>query len=171
MIYNDFIFHYTYKGQELSASSNVEVGMILERATYMDTDENKEKWLTGSTSVNDMSYYRATYGGNNDNSTELTRKSAIETALNGNTELPNGTIKQKWENNVLNNKNFTEQSYRVYSQFGQTVANDTITFAKDNVIDNYVYRAYAYVRGADGYTLSDPVYFCMRYTSNLKYTE
>ena len=73
----------------------------------------------------------------------------------------------------MNNKDFTEQGYKAYSQYGQTVANDTITFAQDSVIDNYVYRAYAYIKDATTgeYTLSDPVYFSMRYTSNLKYTE
>ena len=171
LIYSDFIFHYTYKGQEIKNSDNLEVGMILERATYYDTKEMKNKWLSGSTSVNDMSYYRATYGGDGDNSTEAARKTAILTALNGNSSLPSGTIKAVWDKTELNNKNFTEQSYKAYSQYGQTVANDTIAFAQDNVIDNYVYRAYAYVKDGSGYTLSDPVYFCMRYTSNLKYTE
>ena len=175
LIYSDFIFHYTYMGQEIkdSTDDNLEVGMILERATYIDTsDGNKVKWLTGSTSVNDMSYYRANYGGNGDKSTETTRKNAILTALNSGDALPSGTIKATWGKSELNNKNFTEQSYKAYSQYGQTVANDTITFAQDSVIDNYVYRAYAYIKDNNGNcTLSNPVYFSMRYTSNLKYTE
>lgn len=173
LIYSDFIFHYTYKGQEIkdSTDNNLEVGMILERATYLD--DGTAKWLTGSTSVNDMSYYRANYGGAGDKSTETARKTAILTALNDGTALPSGTIKAAWDKSKLNNKNFTEQSYKAYSQYGQTVANDTITFAQDSVIDNYVYRAYAYIKDATTgeYTLSDPVYFSMRYTSNLKYTE
>lgn len=175
LIYSDFIFHYTYMGQEIKNNSNLEVGMILERATYKDTsDKNTEKWLTGSTSVNDMSYYRANYGGSGDKSTEAARKQAILSALNGGAgaTLPSGTIKAAWDRSELNNKNFTEQSYKAYSQYGQTVANDTITFAQDSVIDNYVYRAYAYIKDENGnYKLSDPVYFSMRYTSNLKYTE
>ncbi|MBQ6498915.1 MAG: hypothetical protein IJI48_03335, partial [Ruminococcus sp.] len=174
LIYSDFIFHYTYEGQEIKNNSDLEVGMILERATYKDTsDGNTVKWLTGSTSVNDMSYYRANYGGTGDKSTETARKAAILSALNNSgTALPSGTIKAAWDKSQLNNKNFTEQSYKAYSQYGQTVANDTITFAQDSVIDNYVYRAYAYIKDENGnYTLSDPVYFSMRYTSNLKYTE
>lgn len=172
LIYSDFIFHYTYEGQEIKNNSDLEVGMILERATYKDTsDGNTVKWLTGSTSVNDMSYYRANYGGTGDKSTETARKRAILSALNSSAALPSGTIKAAWDRSELNNKNFTEQSYKAYSQYGQTVANDTITFAQDSVIDNYVYRAYAYIKDNNGYTLSDPVYFSMRYTSNLKYTE
>lgn len=172
-IYNDFIFNYVCDGKELQGSADVEVGMILERATYIDTsDSNKQKWLTGSTTVNDMSYYRAEYGGETAKSTESARKTAISTALTNNTTLPSGTVKVTWDTDELNNKNFTEQSYSVYSAYGQTVANDTITFATDNTIDNFVYRAYAYMKADDDtYVLSDPVYFCMRYTSNLGYTE
>ena len=173
-IYNDFIFRYSNKGKELKNATDVEIGMVIERVKTYNDQGTATGWATGSTSVSDMNSYRASYS-----DSEVTCKSAILSSLNSSGTVPSGCIKATWNTSDLNSKNFLEQSYSVYSQYGQTVADDTsINFATDNSIDNYVYRAYAYMKydstengTADSYVLSDPSYFCMRYTSNLKYSE
>ena len=162
-IYNDFIFKYSHNNQELKGSSDVQIGMIIERVPKNDLSG----YATGSSSVNDMSEYAALYSGTVDS-----RKSSITTKLNSNASLPKGCVRVDWNTSDLNDKNFMEQHYSVFSQYGQKVdADGTISYKNDNDIDNYVYRVYAFIKADGEYTLSDPDYFCMRYTSNLNYSE
>lgn len=166
-IYSDFIFNYADKGAELKGS-NRDIGMVIERVIYTDTEDgNKKKWATGSANVTDMYSYKTTYA-----DTEAAMATAITNALKNGTAMPTGCIKQAWSTSDLNNKNFMEQNYNVYSAYGQTVSESgEITYKTDNTIDNYVYRAYAYIKASDGnYYLSDPAYFCMRYTANRKFS-
>ncbi|WP_316607283.1 glycogen-binding domain-containing protein [uncultured Ruminococcus sp.] len=176
MLYNDFIFNYRNNGAELKNSSNVKIGMIIERVA--DRSSSPAKWAMGSADVSDMSYYETVNYGENVSSV----KNAILTALNGKDSAAaisrGGCIGFDWNTSKLNNKNNLEENYPVYSAYGQTVGDNSIEFKNDSAIDNYVYRAYAvmkYDSNKDGtldtWCISDPAYFCMRYTANLKYSE
>lgn len=176
MLYNDFIFNYRNNGAELKNSSNVKIGMIIERVA--DRSSSPAKWATGSADVSDMSYYETV----NYSEDVSSVKNAILTALNGKDSAAEisrgGCIGFDWNTSKLNNKNNLEENYPVYSAYGQTVGNNSIEFKNDSAIDNYVYRAYAvmkYDSNKDGtldtWCISDPAYFCMRYTANLKYSE
>ncbi len=171
IIYNDFIFKYNNGGKELKGSGEVQIGMIIERVPNKAT--NPDGYAKGSSSVNDMSSYKTSYG-----DSESARKASILNKLNAGTSLPKGCVKVDWATADLNNKNFMEQSYSAYSQYGQKDSDGTLEFNTDNDIDDYVYRAYAYMKydstgngTPDTYVLSDASYFCMKYTSSLKYTE
>ncbi len=170
IIYNDFIFKYNNGGKELKGSSEVQIGMIIERVPNKAT--NPDGYAKGSSSVNDMSSYKASYG-----DSETARKTSILNKLRTNS-LPKGCVKEVWDTADLNNKNFMEQSYYAYSQYGQKDSDGTLEFNTDSDVDDYVYRAYAYMKydstgdgTPDTYVLSDASYFCMKYTSSLKYTE
>jgi len=158
-IYNDFIFSYNDNGKPLTGASN-DLGMIIERVA------SDGKWATGDANVSDMSTYQDTYG-------VAGQKDDIATWLGSGGSAPTGVLpKIAWNTSQLNNKNYTEQNYSFYSAYGQKVEDHSITFNTDSTVDNFVYRAYAYMKGSNGtYYVSDPVYFCMRYTANLNYTE
>ena len=168
-IYNDFIFKYSNNGRELKGDTDVIIGMVIERVANTENTG----WAIGSDSVTDMSSYKNTYG-----STESSKKLEIANwIISGDTTTtPKGCIKEEWNTNDLNNKNFMEQSYYFYGQYGQKEENNTISYANDSSVDNYVYRAYAYILYTDSNSatackVSDPAYFCMKYTSSLKYSE
>ena len=166
-IYNDFIFKYSNNGRELKGDTDVKIGMVIERVANTENTG----WAIGSDSVTDMSSYKNTYG-----STESSKKSDIAKWIISRGTTPKGCIKKEWNTNDLNNKNFMEQSYYFYSQYGQKEENNTISYANDSSVDNYVYRAYAYILYTDSNSttackVSDPAYFCMKYTSSLKYSE
>lgn len=174
-IYSDFMLAFNDKGAELKGSSAVKIGMIIERVVD-NSDTSNKKWATGSADVSDMNYYKTKdYGTGYD---EAAVKTAIANDLNNNNRanasniVRSGCVGVVLNTANLNNKNYIETNYSIFSQYGQNVENHSIEFATDNAIDNYVYRAYAVIKGSDGtWYVSDPAYFCMRYTANLKYSE
>lgn len=173
-IYSDFMLAFNDKGAELKGSSAVKIGMIIERV--VDNSGTTKKWATGSADVSDMNYYKTkNYGDGYD---EATVKTAIADDLNSNNRANasnigrSGCVGVDLSTANLNNKNYIETNYYVFSQYGQKVEAHSIEFATDNEIDNYVYRAYAVIKGTDGnWYVSDAAYFCTRYTANLKYSE
>ncbi len=181
MIYNDFIFNYRNDGAELKGSDKVKIGMIIERVVDNSNPSNK-KWAEGSADVSDMSYYETKdYGTGYDAATvkeDIRTRLGSADSLSASQNKRSGCVYIDWDTTNLNNKNYLEKYYNVYSAYGQTVGDNSIEFATDNAIDNYVYRAYAvmkYDSNNDGlldtWCISDPAYFCMRYTANLKYSE
>ncbi len=181
IIYNDFIFNYRNNGAELKGSDKVKIGMIIERVVDNSNPSNK-KWAEGSADVSDMSYYETKdYGTGYDAETvkeDILNKLGSADSLSADTTTKrSGCVYIDWDTANLNNKNYLEKYYNVYSAYGQTVG-DSIEFTTDNAIDNYVYRAYAVMKydsnndgSPDKWCISDPAYFCMRYTANLKYSE
>ncbi len=174
-IYSDFMLTFNDKGAELKGSSAVKIGMIIERVVD-NSDTSNKKWATGSADVSDMNYYKTKdYGSGYD---EAAVKTAIANDLNNNSRANasnigrSGCVGVDLSTANLNNKNYIETNYSIFSQYGQNVENHSIEFATDNAIDNYVYRAYAVIKGSDGtWYVSDAAYFCTRYTANLKYSE
>ena len=161
IIYNDFIFSYRLGDEEYIPASKAEIGMILERVK----NSAGTAWVEGDSSITDMDSYKAA-----NSSTE--NKTAIITGLRSGGTLPNNCLKQTWDNSKLNNRNYTEQPYPVYAQYGQTVADHSITFTTDGTMDNYVYRAWAYIKDSDGnVAVSDPAYFSMNYIASQNYSE
>ena len=160
IIYNDFIFNYRLGDKEFISSNDAEIGMVLERVKSSDGT----KWVTGNSSVTNMDSYKAANA-----ATE--NKNAIATFAGGGAN-PGGCVKQVWNNNELNNKNFTEQNYPAYAQYGQTVSDHSITFKNDGTMDNYVYRAWAYIidkSNNNAVAVSDPAYFSMNYIAAQNY--
>ena len=165
-IYNDFIFNYNYKGKENLTSSDVEIGMVLERV-YTGTGSSRA-WVKGSSNVTDMDSYRTS------DAIATENKTAIADWLKNGGTAPAGCVKQEWGTQYLNNKNYTEQPYSVYSAYGQTVADHSISFATPSTVDEYVYRAWAYIKDKnnDGaVTVSDPAYFSMAFIASANYSE
>lgn len=178
-IYSDFIFNYRNDGAELKNSDKVKVGMIIERV--VDNSGSTKKWAVGSADVSDMSYYaKQNYGTGYDAASvkaDILKKLGNADSLSSATKR-SGCVYVDWSTSDLNNKNNLEENYSVYSAYGQTVGDHSIEFATNNKIDTYVYRAYAVMKydsdddgTPDTWCISDPAYFCMRYTANLKYSE
>ena len=178
-IYSDFIFNYRNNGAELKNSDKVNVGMIIERV--VDNSSGTRKWAVGSADVSDMSYYeKQNYGTGYDAESvkaDILAKLGDADSLSSATKR-SGCVYVDWNTSDLNNKNNLEENYSVYSAYGQTVGDHSIKFTTDNAIDTYVYRAYAVMKydsdnngTPDKWCISDPAYFCMRYTANLKYSE
>ena len=165
-IYNDFIFNYNYKGKENLTSSDVEIGMVLERV-YTGTG-NSRAWVKGSSNVTDMDSYRTS------DAIATENKEAIADWLKNGGTAPTGCVKQEWGTQYLNNKNYTEQPYSVYSAYGQTVETHSISFATPSTVDEYVYRAWAYIKdknNGNAVTVSDPAYFSMAFIASANYSE
>lgn len=162
-IYNDFIFSYRLGDEEYIPDSKAEIGMILERV-YTNKSGTKA-WVEGDSSITDMDSYKADNSGTEN-------KNAIIAGLTSGT-LPKNCFKQVWDNSELNNKNYTEQNTAVYSQFGQKVDTHSITFNSDSANDNYVYRAWAYIKdkSTDNVAVSDPAYFSMNFVASQNYSE
>ena len=178
-IYSDFIFNYRNDGAELKNSDKVKVGMIIERV--VDNSGSTKKWAVGSADVSDMSYYeKQNYGSGYDAASvkaDILAKLGDADSLSSATKR-SGCVYVDWNTSDLNNKNNLEENYSVYSAYGQTVGDHSIEFTTNNAIDTYVYRAYAVMKydsddngTPDTWCISDPAYFCMRYTANLKYSE
>lgn len=160
-IYNDFIFSYRLGDKEYISSDNAEIGMILERVK----NSAGTAWVEGDSSITDMDSYKADNFGTEN-------KNAIIAGLTSGT-LPKNCFKQVWDNRELNNKNYTEQNTAVYSQFGQKVDTHSITFNSDSANDNYVYRAWAYIKdkSTGNVAVSDPAYFSMNFVASQNYSE
>ena len=154
MIYNDFLLSYTYKGQEIKSSSEVtDVGMIIE---LVPTTKGGSTYALGDASSADTSVYKTTYESTRPNTSTL--QGIANNGSSGNYIRINGL------KNSLNNRNRVEYGYSFYSRYGQ----NGFEFKTDSTVDNYVFRAYAYFKTASGVTISEPVYFSMRYTANRK---
>ena len=172
-IYNDFMFAFNDKGAELKGSSAVKIGYIIERV--VDNSGSTKQWAVGSSTVSDMSYYKSRdYGTGYDEATvkaDILAKLGSANSVSAAT-MRSGCIGFDLSTANLNNRNYIEDSYYVFSQCGQKFENNSIVFNTDNPIDKYVYRVYAVIKGTDNaWHISDPAYFCMRYTANLNYTE
>lgn len=172
-IYNDFMFAFNDKGAELKGSSAVKIGYIIERV--VDNSGSTKQWAVGSSTVSDMSYYKSRdYGTGYDEATvkaDILAKLGSANSVSAAT-MRSGCIGFDLSTANLNNRNYIEDSYYVFSQYGQKFENNSIVFNTDNPIDKYVYRVYAVIKGTDNaWHISDPAYFCMRYTANLNYTE
>lgn len=167
LIYNDFAFSFTDDGKILSEMTpaekeNIKIGLIIERVK--DDDDN---YVLGSENISDMAYYREQYAGT---TAAAKSKTDLLNYLNRTAAKPSGIVQQEYENVTasLNEKNRMEKYYGFYSEYGQNAATkgQEIEFAKDSVVDNYVYRAYTYIiddnRSEGNVALSDAVYFSMK---------
>ena len=154
LIYNDFAFSFSYQNQILKTSNDVqEIGLVVEQIAGSDS--------VADASVSDMNTYKTYY-----KDTEAAAKASVQSVVTGNATT--GFIKKTYTKDQLNNKNRMEKYLALYSRYGQ---NANLAFATDSVVDNYVYRAYSYIKLTNGsYAISDPAYFCMKYSANLGYT-
>ena len=155
LIYNDFAISFSYKNQELKSSDDVlKIGVIIERIANSDSGADK--------SISDMSYYKTLYA-----DTEATNKDKVYNYVNNGTDMELSAFEQVLTKGDLNIKNRMEKYFSFYSQYGQTAE---LAFDTDSNVDNFVYRAYSYIKLTDGsVAVSDPAYFCMKYTANLSY--
>lgn len=157
LIYNDFAISFT-NGDELikkMSTEDVQIGIIFERIAGSDAG--------ASASVSDMGVYKTMYG-----SSEAASKDKVTDYLTNGTEMGLTAFNQALEIGDLNNKNRMEKHVSFYSRYGQDA---DLNFANDSAVDNYVYRAYAYIKLKDGsVAVSDPAYFSMKYTANLSYS-
>ena len=168
-IYSDFMFAFNDNGAELKNNTTVKIGYVIERV--VDETATPRAWAKGSSSVTDMNTYKATYG-----STEATVKSAILSSLSGKNLVSagsrSGCVFIDLNTANLNNRNYIEDSYSVFSQYGQKVGTNSIEYNTNSAIDDYVYRVYAVMKDTSGeWHVSDAAYFSMRYTANLNYSE
>lgn len=156
LIYNDFAFSFSYHSQELKRSADVsEIGIVIEQISGSDS--------VASPSVSDMSYYKTYFS-----SSEADAKNKVGKVVNNETVSGFSTIKKTYDKTQLNNKNRMEKYIALYSQYGQKT---DLTFETNAVVDDYVYRAYSYIKLTNGsIAISDPAYFCMKYRANLGYT-
>ena len=152
LIYNDFAFAFGSDNNLVSTIENAEIGVIIERVTGSDAG--------ASAAISNMDAYKTMYS-----STENASKTAVSNYLKNGTTPSFTAIKQVLPQNDLNNKNRMEKYFSFYSKYGQ---NANLTFKTDSAVDNYVYRAWAYIKvGSDDVVVSDPAYFCMKYTANI----
>ncbi len=159
LIYNDFMLSYNYKGQEVSSSSSVsDCGMIIEA---VPTTKGGSTVAQGDASTPDTALYKAQYDSTIPDASTL--NGIVNSGSSGkyirvNSADGTNSIKSK-----LNDKNRIEFNYSFYSQYGQS----GYLFKNNSNVDNYVFRAYAYIKDSSGtITYSSPAYFCMRYTAN-----
>ncbi len=160
-IYNDFIFSYRLGEEEYIDPSKAEIGMVLERVKNSAGDA----WVVGDSTVTDMDSYKAANSGTEN-------KTAIVNGLKSGGTLPSNCTKLVWDNGELNNRNYTEQNIAVYSQYGQKVDTHSITFNTNSTMDNFVYRAWAYIKVSNGnVAVNDPAYFSMNFVATQNYSE
>lgn len=156
LIYNDFLLSYGYQGQTITASTSgvSELGMIIE---LVPTTLGGSTYAEADASSPDTSVYKSMY----DSSipTNATLQGVVTNGSSGN------YIKVAGNKGNLDNKNRVEKAYSFYSQYGQ---NADLSFATNSSVDNYVYRAYAYIKTSSTTVISAPTYFTMRYTANRK---
>lgn len=159
LIYNDFLLSYYYKGQTIKNNSSItDCGMIIE---LVPTVKGGNKYALGDASTPGTAGYKTTYAASiPDNSTlvGIAKNGSSTNYIRINKDSSGNSFQSQ-----LNDKNRYQFSYSFYSRYGQ----NGFDFKTDSSVDNYVYRAYTYVKdSSDNVTISEPTYFSMKYTAS-----
>ncbi len=167
LIYNDFLLSFYYNGQEIKNNASIEdCGMIIE---LVPTTKGGSTYALGDASTPGTSGYKTTYAASipdNDTLVGIANGTVSGKYIRINTDSSGNSFKSQ-----VNDKNRYEFSYSFYSQYGQANAtggnSDGYAFKTDSAVDNYVYRAYTYIKDSnDNVTISEPAYFSMKYTAS-----
>lgn len=156
LIYNDFLIAYGFNGERIKGNSNVsEIGVIFE--VVPTTKGGTTSYAKGDASSASTAVYKTQYD------STIPEASTLEGIVN------NGSsgkyIRAQLDKDKSNEKNRIEFDYSFYAQYGQ----NGFDFYKNPGTDDYVFRAYAYIKDSTGkIAISTPVYFSMAYTANRK---
>lgn len=155
LIYNDFLIAYGFNGERIKGNSNVfDIGVIFE---VVPTTKGGTTYAKGDASSASTAVYKTQYD------STIPEASTLEGIVN------NGSsgkyIRAQLDKDKSNEKNRIEFDYSFYAQYGQ----NGFDFYKNPGTDDYVFRAYAYIKDSTGkIAISTPVYFSMAYTANRK---